>query len=94
MFIDLLIALRTIEERAKESEDASLKDIKRQLSQINVKLSNVMEKNDGSLRTMIKETISVMKEDLLESVIKRIEMLERYYGTPAVVANYRETHCS
>lgn len=36
----------------------------------------MIEKNDGSLRTMIKETISVMKEGLLESVIDRIELLD------------------
>ena len=57
-------------------EDTSLIDIQKQLSQINEKLFNVMQKDDGSLKYMIKETVNQMKNDLLNVLENRVEKLE------------------
>lgn len=51
-------------------------EIGRQLSEINKKLSNVMTKDDGSLRKIIREVFQQMKEEFLASATNRIEILE------------------
>ncbi|MCG8044712.1 MAG: hypothetical protein N0E48_03345, partial [Candidatus Thiodiazotropha endolucinida] len=65
----------SIQEEAEEME--TTKDvITKQLAEMNTKLSNVMTKDDGSLRTIIKEVFQQMKDAFLASVNKRIEILE------------------
>ena len=51
-------------------------EISRQLTEINKKLANVMTKDDGSLRNLIKEVFQQMKDEFLDSAYKRIEILE------------------
>ncbi|XP_053373645.1 uncharacterized protein LOC128546645 [Mercenaria mercenaria] len=53
-----------------------MKSIQTELKQINKKLENVMTKNDETLKTLIKETIQTMKEELLASTEKKVEILE------------------
>ena len=43
---------------------------------INEKLSNVLTKDDSNLKTMIKEIIEQMKEELIASVAQKIDVLE------------------
>ena len=64
------------EKSNKSESDLTLQTIKQELCQINLKLANVMQKDDGSIRTIIRETISEMKEELLKSVEKKIDILE------------------
>ena len=51
-------------------------DLKKQLNEINKKLSNVITKDDDSIKNMIRETFLLMKTELLESVSHRIDILE------------------
>ena len=51
-------------------------DLNKQLLEINKKLSNVLTKDDDSIKNMIKETFLLMKTELLESVLHRIDILE------------------
>ena len=51
-------------------------DLKRQLTEINSKLSNVITRDDGFLRGLIKEIFQQMKDEFLNSVNKRIDILE------------------
>ena len=51
-------------------------EISKQLSEINKKLSNVITKEDGTLRDMIKEVFQQMKDEFLHSVSHRIDILE------------------
>ena len=53
-----------------------MEPLKKELSQINDKLSKVLTKDDPSLKQMIKEVINAMKEDLLNSVEHKIGVLE------------------
>ncbi|XP_053383866.1 uncharacterized protein LOC128550034 [Mercenaria mercenaria] len=62
--------------KQNKNQEDPMQDIRSQLHQINSKLENVMTKDDGTLRTMIKDMITQMKEELLKSVEKRIEILE------------------
>ena len=50
--------------------------VSKQLEEINKKLSNVLQKDDGFLRDLIKEMFQQMKDEFLRSVYKRIEILE------------------
>ena len=52
------------------------KDLHAQLKQINKKLSNVLTKDDNSIKDLIRETLKTMKNDFLESVSHRIDILE------------------
>lgn len=65
--------------RCKSQTIRNLHDItsiQKQLKQINEKLTNVITKNDGSVRDIIKEVIEQMKDELFKSVSKQIEVLE------------------
>ena len=66
------------EHKAKESKMAGEQspEITRQLTEINKKLSNVITKGDGTLREMIKEVFQQMKDEFLDSVSHRIDILE------------------
>lgn len=65
-----------IETKVRELESQSLSQITKQLKDINQKLTNVITRDDGNLRDIIKETFSQIKDDLLSSVYKRIDILE------------------
>ena len=58
------------------TEMAVPSEMKRQLKEINNKLSNVITKDDGFLRGLIKEMFQQMKDEFLNSVHKRIDILE------------------
>lgn len=47
-----------------------------QITEINKKLANVVTKDDGSLREIIKDVFSQMKEEFLKSISYRIDILE------------------
>lgn len=51
-------------------------EMNRQLAEINKKLSNVITRDDGFLRSLIKEVFKQMKDELLQSVSHRIDILE------------------
>jgi molecular chaperone GrpE (heat shock protein) len=70
------ILVKKSEKHEHKESEMTLQTIKQELSQINKKLANVMQKYDGSIRTMIKETIAEMKEELLKAVDKRLDILE------------------
>ena len=59
-----------------ETEDPYKMDIGKQLADINKKLSNVLTKDDGVMRTLIKEIFQQLMDDFLHSVNNRIEILE------------------
>ena len=59
-----------------EKEESYKSDVSKQLADINKKLSNVLTKDDGFLRTLIKEIFQQLKDDFLHSVNNRIEILE------------------
>lgn len=77
---------------AKEDKQmkTEMKEIRLQLKEVNAKLTsminkversdkkmeNVVNKDDGSLRTLFRELMVEMKQELLNSVVNRIEMLE------------------
>ncbi|KAH3698287.1 hypothetical protein DPMN_085806 [Dreissena polymorpha] len=46
------------------------------MAEINKKLSNMLTKNDSGLKNMMRELIEEMKDELLKSVIHKIETLE------------------
>ena len=58
----------------REQKDRA--EINRQLSDINKKLSNVITRDDGFLRGLIREIFQQMKDEFLNSVTHRIELLE------------------
>lgn len=62
--------------KKENNEETNLSSIQKELKQINLKLSNVMTKDDGKLKEMIKEIIQQMKNELTKSVEKKIEVLE------------------
>lgn len=67
-----------------------LKEIRQQLREMNSKITNIMNKvdksdqkfenvvrkDDGSLRTVLREMMNDMKQELLNSVVNRLELLE------------------
>lgn len=60
-------------EKSSQSENV----IEKQLNEISAKLSKVLTKDDTSfIRDIIKETVEQLKEKLLGSVLKRLEILE------------------
>jgi exosome complex exonuclease DIS3/RRP44 len=57
--------------------DQSQTSIEKRLKEISSKLSNVLTKDDSALiKNIIRETLDELKEKLLSSVIKRIEIIE------------------
>lgn len=60
-------------DKGKQSE---LSKISKQMSELNSKMSTMISKEDGSLRSIIKEIFNEMKEEFLKSVSHRIDMLE------------------
>lgn len=60
----------------KSTEADSSIEMTRQLSEINKKLSNVITKDDGFLRELIREMFQQMKDEFLKSVSHRIDILE------------------
>jgi len=50
--------------------------IDRMESQMNTKIDKTVKRDDGSLREIMKELLTEMKEDLLKSVMHRIEIIE------------------
>ena len=61
---------------AESAESTVPSDLKRQLTEINSKLSNVITRDDGFLRGLIREIFQQMKDEFLNSVNKRIDILE------------------
>ena len=59
-----------------EAEKQHYIGVSKQLEEINKKLSNVLRKDDGFLKDLIKEVFQQMKDEFLLSVYKRIEILE------------------
>lgn len=71
-------------------QNKELKDIRQQLKEVNTKLTSVINKvdrsdkkledvvmkSDGTLRSILREMITEMKEDLLNSIVNRLEILE------------------
>lgn len=51
-------------------------EMNKQLSEINKKLSNVVTKDDGFLRELIRDIFQQMKDEFLKSVSHRIDILE------------------
>ena len=67
----------TIEEKQSgDKMSGNDQDIQIQLTEINKKLSNVLTKDDNSIKNLIKETLKMMKNEFLESVSHRIDVLE------------------
>lgn len=76
---------------AEKHIKGEMKEIRLQLKEVNLKLSsviskvdksdqkleNVIVKDDGTLRTILRDMMSEMKEELLNSVINRLEILEK-----------------
>lgn len=60
----------------KSTEVGTSLEVNRQLTEINKKLSNVITKDDGFLRELIREMFQQMKEEFLKSVSHRIDILE------------------
>lgn len=70
---------------------SEMKEIRKQLKEVNGKLGSVINKvdktdkkleeavmkNDGSLRSVLREMITEMKEELLNSLVNRLEILEK-----------------
>ena len=80
-------ALKEFESSQSEQKDTTLKakeqkeqkmasELNRQLTEINKKLSNVITKDDGVLRELIRDIFQQMKDELLQGVSHRIELLE------------------
>ena len=63
-------------EQQGAEEKKETPEINRQLADINKKLSNVITRDDGFLRGLIREIFHEMKDELLNSVSHRIELLE------------------
>ena len=51
-------------------------DVRKELKQINSKLSNVISKDDVYLKEIIRDTFQLMKDEFLKSVSHRIDILE------------------
>ena len=66
----------TKQEESQSKGSPPYSNLGKQLEEINKKLSNVLRKDDGFLRELIKEMFQQMKEEFLGSVYKRIELLE------------------
>ena len=66
----------TKQEEMQSKGESVHPNVCKQLKEINKKLSNVLRKDDGFLRDLIKDMFQQMKEEFLGSVYKRIEILE------------------
>ncbi|KAH3749763.1 hypothetical protein DPMN_184276 [Dreissena polymorpha] len=64
-----------IEQSETDVEDES-NWMKKELAEIYKKLSNMLTKNDSGLISMMRELVNEMKDELLKSVIHKIETLE------------------
>ena len=60
----------------QNSASMSEQDLNKQLQEINKKLSNVITKDDDSIKNMIRETFLLMKTEFLKSVSHRIDIFE------------------
>ena len=61
----------------KIKQDTMYVDIEKNLADINKKLNSVLTKDDHSfIKSIIKETVLEMKDTILATVIKRIEIVE------------------
>ncbi|KAH3734770.1 hypothetical protein DPMN_041217 [Dreissena polymorpha] len=65
----------TSEQSDTEVEDES-NWMRKELAEINKKLSKMLTKNDSGLKIMMRELIKKMKDELLKSVMHKIETLE------------------
>ena len=63
-------------EQKDKKEQKETAEINKQLADINMKLSNVITRDDGFLRGLIREIFQQMKDEFLNSVSHRIELLE------------------
>jgi DNA repair exonuclease SbcCD ATPase subunit len=59
-----------------QSNQDDMAKIFRQLTDLNARMSTMISKEDGSLRSIIKEVFSQMKDEFLNSVSHRIDVLE------------------
>ncbi|KAH3698718.1 hypothetical protein DPMN_086265 [Dreissena polymorpha] len=66
---------KIIEQSDTEVEDES-NWMRKELAEINNKLSNMLTKNDSGLKSMMRELVNEMKDELFKSVIHKIETLE------------------
>ncbi|KAH3698683.1 hypothetical protein DPMN_086229 [Dreissena polymorpha] len=66
---------KIIEQSDTEVEDES-NWMRKELAEINNKLSNMLTKNDSGLKSMMRELVNEMKDELFKSVIHTIETLE------------------
>ena len=66
----------TKQEEIQSKGESVHPNVCKQLEEINKKLSNVLRKDDGFLRDLIKDMFQQMKEEFLGAVYKRIEILE------------------
>ena len=73
---DAVVSESINQEESQSKGAPSYPNLVKQLEEINRKLSNVLRKDDGFLRDLIKEMFQQMKEEFLGSVNKRIEILE------------------
>lgn len=55
---------------------STLQEIQTQLIQINSTLANVLTKNDETLKSIVKEIVREMKEELFKAIEHRIDLLE------------------
>ena len=82
-------SITELEEKTSDIDDIKnqLKDMAKQMrqicskidrmeNQVNSKLDQTVKKDDGSLRETMRELLTEMKEDLLKSVVHRIEIIE------------------
>lgn len=67
---------RINQEEMSDIDETSVIDIRRELKEISKKLSNVITKNDGTLKDMITEVINQVKIEILKTVENKIEVLE------------------
>ncbi|KAH3876017.1 hypothetical protein DPMN_039297 [Dreissena polymorpha] len=65
------------QQNAEVTTEKSIRSIETRLDEVSLKLSTVLTKDDTSvIRTIIRETIDELKDKLLSSVIKRLEIIE------------------
>ena len=64
-------------QKSKDQEFNQTENIvMKELKEINIKLNNVLTKDSTELKTMIKDIISQLKDELLGSITLRVEILE------------------
>ena len=66
-----------IEEKGENRQSQKSSSLERKLDEINQKLKNILTKDDSLfIKQIIRSTLEEMKEQLLSSVIKRVETIE------------------